>query len=88
MDSRGEIEALEVSMMAKVVFKGWRVGMRKIPFTMLLKQSAGLSLKQARDIKTKVLDNEIIAMPVDNIEVARIIAVEADKLGVIAEIIE
>jgi len=69
--------------MAKVIFKGWRVGMRKIPFTMLLKERAGLSLKQARDIKTKVLDNEEIAISVDNIEIARAIAVEADKLGVL-----
>ena len=74
--------------MAKVVFKGWRVGMRKIPFTMLLRQRAGLSLKQARDIKTKVLDNEEVVIFVDNIEIARTIAVEADKLGVIAELIE
>ncbi|HVW15871.1 MAG TPA: hypothetical protein VHB54_18720 [Mucilaginibacter sp.] len=74
--------------MTKVVFKGWRVGMRKIPFTMLLKQGAGLSLKQARTIKTKVLDNEEVVIEIDNIDDVRALVVKANNLGVIAELVE
>jgi hypothetical protein len=73
---------------AKVIFKGWRIGMRKISFTLLLRHSAGLTLKQAQAIKIKVLDNEEVAIDIDDVAVAESLVIEADKLGVIAELIK
>jgi hypothetical protein len=88
MDSRGQIEELEVSVMAKLIFKGWRIGMRKVAFTRLLSGQPGLSLKQAQNIKLKVLDNEIVEYDIEDINLAKTIASEAEKLGVITDLME
>ena len=74
--------------MAKLIFKGWRVGMRKVAFTQFLSRQPGLSLKKAQNIKLRVLDNEIVEYDIDDINLAETIAVEAEKLGVITELIE
>ena len=73
--------------MPKIIFKGWKIGMRGIPFQVLLRNHAGLSLKQAQDVKLKVLDNEEVELAIVDIETARYISIEAELLGVINEII-
>jgi hypothetical protein len=72
--------------MAIIVFKGWKVGMRGIPFVLLLREKTDVSLKRAKEIKERIVDNETIEFPVSNDEIAREIVVEARKLGVVCEI--
>jgi hypothetical protein len=69
--------------MAKIVFEGWEHGMRKIPFTKLLNEKAGLSLIEAKKIKDRLVDeNQVIEIEVDNINIAKIIVEEAQNLKV------
>jgi len=69
--------------MTKIIFDGWEVGMRKIPFTRLLNERAGLSLSEAKKLKDKLVDNgEIIEIEIDSEALAREILEEAQKLKV------
>jgi hypothetical protein len=88
MDRRGEIKELEISVMARIVFRGWRVGMKKVAFTKLLHNQAGLPLKQAQNITLRVLDEEPIEIDISDIVIAKSVVIEADKLGVNTELIE
>jgi len=72
--------------MAVIVFKGWEVGMQGISFVLLLREKTDVSLKRAKEIKEKVVDNEIIEFLVLNDEIAKEIVVESRKLGVVCEI--
>jgi hypothetical protein len=44
--------------MQKITFYGWRVGMQKVAFSLLLRDEAGLGLKEAHESTTRVLDEE------------------------------
>ncbi len=69
--------------MAKIIFDGWEVGMRKIPFTRLLNERAGLSLSEAKKLKDKLVDNdEVIEIEIDDENLAKEILEEAQKLKV------
>lgn len=69
--------------MAKIIFEGWEVGMKKIPFTKLLNERAGLSLKDAKSIKDRLVDNnEIIEIEISDENLATEILAEAKKLKV------
>ena len=69
--------------MIKIIFEGWEVGMRKIPFTKLLNEKAGLSLSEAKKIKDRLVDNnEIIELELDDESLANEILAEAHKLKV------
>lgn len=46
----------------KITFLGWNVGMRSLRFAQLLHHQAGLGLKEAWDIKTRVLDTEPVVL--------------------------
>ena len=46
----------------KITFLGWNVGMRSLRFVQLLHHQAGLGLKEAWDIKTRVLDKEPVVL--------------------------
>ena len=72
--------------MAIIVFKGWKVGMRGIPFVLLLREKTDVSLKRAKEIKERIVDNETIEFTVSNDDTAREIVVEARKLGVVCDI--
>jgi hypothetical protein len=72
--------------MATIVFKGWKVGMRGIPFIHLLREKTDVSLKSAKEIKERIVDNETIEFTVWNDELAREIVAEARKLGVVCKI--
>ena len=74
--------------MAIIVFKGWKVGMRGIPFVLLLREKTDISLKRAKDIKETIVDNETIELTVPNDAVANEIVIEARELGVVCEIKE
>lgn len=69
--------------MAKIIFEGWEIGMRKIPFTKLLHEKAGLSLSEAKKMKDRLVDNnEIVEINVENETLAEEILEDARKLKV------
>jgi hypothetical protein len=69
--------------MATLIFDGWNVGMRKIPFIKLLNEKAGLSLSESKKLKDRLVDNnEIIKIFIDNEELAKEILDSALKLNV------
>lgn len=71
----------------KVIFEGWEPGMRKIPFIGLLKEKAGLSLWEAKDIKDRLVDNgEVITLDLEDKIVAKEIVERAKDLKVKARI--
>jgi len=74
--------------MAIIVFSGWEIGMRGIPLILLLREKTDISLKKAKEIKERILDNERIEFVVSNDETAKEIVEEARKLGVVCELKE
>ncbi|MEJ5996015.1 hypothetical protein WG904_16425 [Pedobacter sp. Du54] len=69
--------------MAKIIFYGWEVGMRKIPFIHLLQDKAGLSLGEAKKMKDRLVDNdETVELFVEDDLLAKEILEEALKLKV------
>lgn len=61
--------------------------MRKIPFIGLLKEKAGLSLSEAKDIKDRLVDNgEVITLDLEDKIVAKEIVERAKDLKVKARI--
>lgn len=73
--------------MVKIIFEGWNVGMRKIPFIHLLQDKAGLSLGEAKRLKDRLVnDNEIIELEIESDELAQEILEAALKLNVRARL--
>ncbi|HZX59614.1 MAG TPA: hypothetical protein VFE54_12840 [Mucilaginibacter sp.] len=62
--------------------------MKKVAFTKLLHNQAGLSLKEAQNTTLRVLDEEPIEIDISDIVMAKNVAIEADKLGVNTKLIE
>jgi len=75
------------TMKNKVTFKGWKVGMQKIPFTKLLNEKGNLSLREAKSVKDRLVnDDEIITLEFKDEDEAKIIYKESKELGVICEL--
>jgi len=73
----------------KVIFEGWEPGMRKIPFIELLKEKAGLSLSEAKNLKNRLVDNgEVITLNLEGKIVAKDIVERATELRVKARLEE
>ena len=69
--------------MVKIIFEGWDAGMRKIQFTKLLNEKAGLTLQEAKSLKDKLVDNnEIVVVEVGDENLAKEILEDAQKLKV------
>ncbi|HEY9008472.1 MAG TPA: hypothetical protein VIM75_20170 [Ohtaekwangia sp.] len=69
--------------MARIIFEGWEVGMRKIPFTKLLNEKAGIPLTEAKKLKDRLVnDDEIIEIEIEDEDLAREILEQAQKLNV------
>lgn len=69
--------------MAKIIFDGWEVGMRKIPFIELLTKKAKLGLAEAKNIKDRLVNqNETIELEIDDENLAKEILDDAIKLNV------
>ncbi|SFQ81706.1 hypothetical protein [Hymenobacter arizonensis] len=66
----------------KITFSGWKVGMRSLRFAQLLRHQAGLGLKEAWDIKTRVLDHVPVVLELPAPTAADLFA-QATALGVI-----
>jgi hypothetical protein len=69
----------------KITFSGWNVGMRSLQFAQLLHHQAGLGLKEAWDIKTRVLDKEPVVLELPAAMAAAIFE-QATALGVICTV--
>jgi hypothetical protein len=67
--------------MRKIIFYGWQVGMRKIPFSLLLRDEAGLGLKEAHECMLRVLDEQPVTLEVSD-ELAERLLAQAQALGV------
>ena len=66
----------------KITFLGWNVEMRSLRFAQLLHHQAGLGLKEAWDIKTRVLDKEPVVLELPSAMAAAVFE-QATALGVI-----
>jgi len=67
--------------MRKILFYGWQVGMRKVPFSLLLREEAGLGLKEAHETMLRVLDEQPVTLEVSD-ELAERLLDQAQALGV------
>lgn len=67
--------------MRKITFYGWQVGMQKIPFSQLLRDEVGLSLREAQAAMLHVLDEQPVTIQVPNELAARLLT-QATALGV------
>jgi hypothetical protein len=67
--------------MQKITFYGWHVGMRKVPFTFLLRDEAGLGIKEAHEATIRVLNEEAVTLEVPD-ELATRLLTQAEALGV------
>ena len=67
--------------MQKITFYGWQVGMQKIPFSFLLRDEVGLSLKESQAAMLRVLDEQPVTINVPNELAARLLT-QAKVLGV------
>ena len=72
--------------MAVIIFKGWKKGMRGISFIHLLREKTDISLKNAKDIKERIVYGEVITLPVADLSTAQEIIATAINLGVICEL--
>ncbi|MGI4752027.1 MAG: hypothetical protein ACRYFB_15445 [Janthinobacterium lividum] len=70
--------------MKKILFTGWRKGMNKIEFIQLLHHSAGVPLRDAKSIKDRIVDGEVIEIEV-NESIAQYIIDGSRQYGVDAE---
>lgn len=67
--------------MQKVTFYGWHVGMQKVAFSLLLRDEAGLRIKEAHESTIRVLNEEPVTLEVPAEVAARLLA-KAKALGV------
>lgn len=74
--------------MAKVLFKGWTYGLKKISLTKLFQQKAKLPLSIAKSKTDALLDGETFIVENENIEQAEELVKEATAIGAICEIIK
>jgi hypothetical protein len=68
--------------MIRIIFDGWNIGMRTIPFIRLLNEEAGLSLSKSKKLKDQLVNGEQIEIVVRDKELANIILSNAIKLNV------
>jgi len=72
--------------MTAIIFRGWIKGMRGISFILLLREKTNLSLKNAKNIKERIVDGEVITLPIADLSTAQEIIADATNLGVICEL--
>lgn len=71
--------------MTHVKISGWNVGLKKVSLTLLLREKAGLTAKDAHYAVQRVLDNEPVVVEFDDQESANAFARKARELGAILE---
>ncbi|WP_316834516.1 hypothetical protein [Pedobacter nutrimenti] len=73
--------------MKKIKFTGWKKGMNKIKFIQLLHHKAGISLKEAKQIKDEIVDGKTIVISA-KAEMVDYLISQAEVYGVYAEVID
>ncbi|PWG78014.1 hypothetical protein [Pararcticibacter amylolyticus] len=73
--------------MKKIRFTGWKKGVNKIEFIQLLHHNAGISLKEAKQIKDRIVDGEIVEINAKK-EAAEYIINQSSNCGFQGEMIE
>ena len=68
--------------MRKIIFEGCNVGMKKISFTKMLKANSHLSLKEAKSVNDRLLNNKVVGVEFENEDIATLLLQESLKLGV------
>ncbi len=72
--------------MSEIHIVGWRPGLEKIGMTRLLREQAGLRLKEAKDCTDRVLEGETIVLPMSDASQAEKLANELNHIGAIVEL--
>jgi len=65
-----------------LMIRGWRVGFQKVEFTKMLQRELGLRLSEAKGVTDRVLMNELIELPISDLDLKRVTAA-AVELGAI-----
>lgn len=73
--------------MKKIKFTSWEKGMNKIEFIQLLRSHTELSLQEAKSIKDRIVQGEVIEILVKT-TAAHYIVNQSRKYGVYAKIID
>ena len=74
--------------MPTVEISGWREGFRKISCTNLLRDVAGLSLREAKGYTDRVLDGERVTITVGTVDAATRLAAALTELGADARLLD
>ena len=74
--------------MKKVKFTGWEEGMKKIPFTKLLHEEGGMTLKDAKEVCDGILNEVNFTIEFKDEKTARRIFNKAIEYKVICELTE
>ncbi len=74
--------------MAKILFKGWVYGLKKISLTELLQEKCGLTFKEAKSKTDALLEDETFVIETESIEKADELVREATAIGAVCEIIK
>ncbi len=69
--------------MVKVVINGWDTGLKTISLIKLIHAEAGMTLSQARDCKTSIVDGNTVEFNFMNAERATFFLEQAKRLGAI-----
>ncbi|WP_026711592.1 hypothetical protein [Flavobacterium filum] len=68
--------------MAQVTMKSWRYGMKKISLTKLQTELLNISLKEAHENVTKLLDNIEVILDIEDLNLALNFIKRAEEIGV------
>lgn len=74
--------------MAKVLFKGWNYGLKKISLTELFQQKANLPFDIAKGKTDALLDSKTYVVETETIELAEELVEEATAISAVCEIIK
>ena len=66
--------------MTTILISGWKIGFKKVEFTMLLRGGLGLSLSRAKDLADAVLRNESVELQIPEAQ-AELLVSEMSRLG-------
>jgi ribosomal protein L7/L12 len=73
--------------METVILKDWKPGLKKISLNRLLRENAGLSLSDAKNVVDELLDGKSAIVKIPSSDVAAQFLRDATDVGAICEII-
>lgn len=74
--------------MTRVIFRGWREGLKKISLSELQVEKLGLSLRVAKENVDRLLNGQEIVFEIEDEQVAYSFYESAENLGVICAILK